>query len=187
MQKVLQRLQQLIQETGALQYGDFLLASGVRSTFYFDGRRLTYHPEGALLIGRLLSHALAGTGAQAAGGLTMGADPIATAVAVVSQQEGRPILAFSIRKEPKAHGARRLIEGSLPEKQRVDVAILEDVITTGASVLQAIRAVEAEGHRVVKVLALVDRCQGGSEMLQREGYKMESFFYLDAQGQLSSA
>jgi orotate phosphoribosyltransferase len=180
-----QRLRQLIFDTGALQYGEFTLSSGAKSSYYLDGRKVTFHPEGALLIGRLFFQALQGTGAEAVGGPTMGADPIATAVVLVSQMAGKPLFAFAVRKEQKQHGTGKLIEGSLPEGRRLKVAVVEDTVSTGASLMQAIGAVEEEGHTVVQVLAVVDRCQGGSEMLQKKGYSFMALFQLDSQGRLS--
>ena len=181
--ELLQRLQKLAVETGALQYGDFTLSSGAKSTFYFDGKRLTYHPEGAAIVGQLVFEALRDAGVEAVGGLTMGADPIAVAVAVTSQLRGKPLAAFSVRKEVKGHGTSKAIEGALPERP-AQVAVVEDVITTGASANQAIKAVEERGHRVTMVVAIVDRGPGGSAALRERGYRFTALLRLDDQGRL---
>lgn len=183
----LDRLMKLIVETGALQFGDFTLSSGAKSTYYLDGRKASYHPEGAYVIGQLVYQALEGTGAEAVGGLTMGADPIAVGTGIVSYQKGKPLGVFSVRKEPKEHGTRRLIEGSLPEKPGVKVAIVDDTMTTGASLAKAASAVEEAGCKVVKVIAIVDRMQGGAEALRAKGYDVQVFLDLDKTGKLRPA
>jgi orotate phosphoribosyltransferase len=120
---------------------------------------------------------------DAIGGLTLGADPIVAAVAVISHLEGQPIPAFIVRAEFKKHGTQKKIEGHLPKGGRV--AIIEDVITTGGSVFKAIEAVEAEGCRVVKVIALLDRHQGGSDKLREMGYDFVALLSADPSGEVS--
>ncbi|MHB9024464.1 MAG: orotate phosphoribosyltransferase [Armatimonadota bacterium] len=168
-----ERLLQLV-EAHALSRGHFVLASGKTSTYYLDGRMVTLLPEGAYLLGKLLVARLRELGVQAVGGLTMGADPIAAAVAVVSHLEGSPIPAFLVRKETKSHGTQKLVEGHLPPGARV--AIVEDTVTTGESALKAIAAVEALGCTVTIVLALVDRLEGGRELLEGKGYPFSPLF-----------
>jgi len=167
------RLLELIR-TEALSRGHFILASGKESTFYLDGRLITLSPEGAYLTGKLFFERLRGQDIQAVGGLTMGADPIATAVAVLSFQGGQPIPAFLVRKDVKAHGKQKLVEGPLPAGARV--AIVEDTVTTGESALKAIAAVEALGCTVGLVLALVDRLEGARERVEAAGYVFSSIF-----------
>ena len=167
------RLLQLIDEL-ALARGHFILASGKESTFYLDGRMVTLSPEGAYLTGKLLFAQLRDLHVQAVGGLTMGADPIATAVAVVSHLEGQPIPAFLVRKDVKAHGTQKQVEGPLPRGARV--AIVEDTVTTGESALKAIAAVEAQGCTVAIVLALIDRLEGARERLEAAGYQFAPLF-----------
>ena len=161
-------------KTRALMRGHFILASGKESSFYLDGRLVTLSPAGAYLTGKLLLDAFGDLDIQAVGGLTMGADPVATAVAVVSYLEGRPIPAFLVRKEAKAHGRQKQVEGPLPEHARV--AIVEDTVTTGESALKAITAVEALGCTVAGVFVLVDRMEGARELLEGKGYRFISLF-----------
>lgn len=161
------RLIEMVKDV-ALSRGHFILASGKESSYYLDGRLVTLSPEGAYLIGKLMFHQLRDLSVDAVGGLTMGADPVATAVAIVSHLEGKPIPAFLVRKAIKGHGKQKLIEGPLPAGARV--AIVEDTVTTGESALQAIAAVEDAGCSVVIVLALVDRQEGARELLTQKGY-----------------
>ncbi len=167
------RLLELIR-TLALSRGHFILASGKESSYYLDGRMVTLSAEGAALVGRLMLAQLAGRGVQAVGGLTMGADPIATAVSLTSFLNGDPIPAFIVRKEAKGHGTQKQVEGPLPQNARV--AIVEDTVTTGGSPLQAIAAVEALGCTVVTVLALIDRGEGARERIEAAGYAYEPLF-----------
>lgn len=184
---LLGRLEKLMVETGALQFGEFILSSGAKSTYYMDGRKVSYHPEGAYIIGQLVNQALEGTGAEAVGGLTMGADPIAVGTGIVSHQKGKPIAVFSVRKEPKEHGTRRLIEGSLPDRHGVKVAIVDDTMTTGGSMAKAAAVMEEAGCKVVKIIAIVDRMQGGVEALRSKGYDVQVLLQLDKTGKLSAA
>ena len=172
-----QRLLALLKEK-AYKRGKVILTSGKESDFYIDCRPVTLHPEGAYLVGKLLFERLQKSSemVQGVGGLTMGADPIATAVSLISYLEGKPIPAFLIRKEPKKHGRGLWIEGinNLPEG--TEVAIVEDVVTTGGSTMKAIERAREEGLRVTKVLALVDREEGGRENIKNQGYELESLF-----------
>ncbi|MHB8763847.1 MAG: orotate phosphoribosyltransferase [Deferrisomatales bacterium] len=153
------------------------LASGKSSNFYIDGKQTSLHPRGAYLIGRLFLDRLPAFGAvDAVGGPTLGADPLATATSLVSGLEGRGLPAFIVRKEPKGHGTQRWVEGqkNLPAGARV--VILEDVVTTGGSSLKAVENVASEGYRVLGVLTLVDRQEGGREALEARGYRFEAVF-----------
>ena len=154
----------------SVRHGDFVLASGQRSSFYIDCRLTTMSAEGMVLIGREGLRAIrqAAWKASAVGGLTLGADPVAYAIAAASWAEGPPFDAFTVRKEPKQHGTQRLIEGNFAAG--ATVVVVEDVITSGSSALRAIEAVLAEGGRVAGVLAVVDRQQGGRETLEAAGY-----------------
>jgi orotate phosphoribosyltransferase len=151
------------------------LVSGRTSNFYIDGKQTTLDPEGAYLVGRVFYRMIKGK-AEAVGGPTLGADPIVTAVALTSYQEGSPITAFIIRKEPKGHGKGLWIEGDKALKKGARVAIIEDVVTTGGSLLKAIRVAEDHGLKVVQALALVDRQEGGKEQLAEAGYTLEAVF-----------
>ena len=149
--------------------GQFTLASGKESTFYIDARLTTMSPEGLSTIGPLALSALRQTEwrVDAIGGLTLGADPIAYAISYASASSDQPLRAFTVRKEPKAHGTGKLIEG--PFKQGDHVAVIEDVITTGGSAIRAIDAVRAAGGVVAGVLALVDREEGGRQTIEKAG------------------
>ena len=167
----------------AFMHGDFTLSSGKKSDHYFDGKKLTLSPEGAYWVGKTIFEELANSEIDAIGGLTIGADPIASSVAVVSHLEGRPIPAFIVRDTAKEHGTKKEIEGGLKEGSRV--AIVDDVITMGGSVRKAIEAVEAEGCEVVKVIVIVDRNEGGSERLRERGYDFEAIINLPPSGEAS--
>ncbi len=171
------RLLELLKEK-AYKKGKVILTSGKESDFYIDCRPVTLHPEGAYLVGKLLYEMLLNSPKMigGVGGLTLGADPIATAVSITSYLEGNPIPAFIVRKESKKHGRGLWIEGigNLPEGTAV--AIVEDVVTTGGSTLKAIERATEEGLEVVKVLAIVDREEGGQGNLEQKGFKLESLF-----------
>lgn len=167
------RLIALLAERSAKR-GDFVLASGRRSSLYVDCRLTTMSPEGQLLIGRAALAALRESGwpIDAVGGLTLGADPISYAIAHASALEaeagtGGMIRAFTVRKEAKQHGTGKLIEG--PFAAGDQVVVVEDVITTGGSALKAVEAIRAAGGNVIGVLALVDREEGGREALEAAG------------------
>jgi len=168
-----ERLKQLLTER-SVRTGDFILASGKRSTFYVDARLTTMSPEGMVEIGKL---GLARIDAEswrpdAIGGLTLGADPVAYAISHTSATRDQPLRAFTVRKEAKAHGTGRRIEGPFNRGDRV--VVIEDVITTGKSALNAVAAIEAEGGEVVGILAVVDRLEGGREAIAERGYPVVS-------------
>ncbi len=162
------RIREIAGEVGAFLTGEFTLTSGKKSNYYIDGKKITLSPEGAYLVGKAIFDELIKTGVDAIGGVATGAYPIVTAVALVSHLEGKPIPAFIVREVPKEHGTMRKIEGHLKQGSRV--AIVDDVLTTGGSVSRAIEAVEAAKCKVVKVIVLVDRHEGGSDRLKKEGY-----------------
>jgi len=179
-----ERLLELFRERAVLR-GDFVLASGIRRPCYFDGRLVTLWPEGAYLIGREILPMLLDAGVEAVGGMTMGADPIAAAVALVSHIEGKPMTAFIVRGVEKDHGTHKRIEGPLRAGARV--GIVDDVITSGGSVLRAIDAVEDEGCTVAKVVVLLDRHEGGAEEVRRRGYDFEALLSSQAGGEVQLA
>ncbi|MBD1836002.1 orotate phosphoribosyltransferase [Cyanobacteria bacterium FACHB-472] len=168
----------------AYKEGDFVLSSGQRSSYYINGKQVTLHPEGALAIGRILLSLLP-MDTQAVAGLTLGADPIVTAVSVVSAYEKRSLPALIIRKEAKGHGTKAYIEGpDLPAGAKV--VVLEDVVTTGQSALKAVERLRDAGYSVDEVISLVDRQQGGTELYQSEGLKFQAVFTIqDLQQQYS--
>ncbi len=171
------RLLDLLAER-SFRIGDFTLASGRKSRYYVDARTTTMSAEGQALIGALGIRAIdeAGLEPQAVGGLTMGADPIAYAIAHRSFLDGRPIDAFSVRKQAKEHGVGRQIEGCLTEGQ--DVVVIEDTITSGGSALKACNALAAAHANILAILALVDREEGGRETLEEAGYRVLSLVRL---------
>lgn len=156
----------------SVRHGDFVLASGKHSSYYIDARLTTMSAEGLVLVGRLGLGAIrhAGWTPAAVGGLTMGADPVAYAIARASADDPPAIDAFSVRKAAKEHGTGRLIEGNFDPAQ--PVVVVEDVITSGASALHAIETILAAGGTVAGVLAVVDREEGGKEMLEAGGYQV---------------
>jgi orotate phosphoribosyltransferase len=154
----------------------FRLASGRESPYYIDCRPTTHSAQGLFLIGEIFWEMLRSLQVEAVGGLTLGADPIAHAVALTSFLKGRPLNAFSVRKQAKEHGTGGLLVGDVQPGDRV--VILEDVITTGASTLKAIAAARDFGLQVVKVLILVDRQEGGREAVAAAVPQVEALFTL---------
>jgi len=167
-QMLKKELLKLIQEK-AVVHGERKLASGKISQYYIDGKQVTLDAQGLFLAAKVILPIAQAVGADAIGGPTLGADPLAAAVSVLSSQSGKPLKAFIVRKESKDHGMQKMIEG--PALAPGDkVVMLEDVITTGGSVLKAIREVETLGAKVVKTICLVDRNEGASEMLASYHY-----------------
>ena len=165
--------------------GDFVLASGARSNYYLDCRTTSLHPEGATLIGSLFFEAVKAIEAHkgitiaAVGGMTMGADPLATAVSVTSYLRGAPLYAFIVRKEEKSHGRGGLVVGRENLPDQAPVVMLEDVVTSGGSTLQAMEKVRDSGLNPVAVLALVDRLAGGREAFEQAGVDFYPLFTKD--------
>jgi len=156
---------------------DVVLASGKRSNFYVDCRETALHPEGAYLIGRAMLARLAeGDEVRAVAGVTVGGDPLVTAVAVVGHLEGRPLPAMIVRKEQKGHGVGGFLVGAGRVEPGTPVALLEDVVTTGGSVIRALERLEQAGYPVRRVLALVDREEGGAENLREAGHTLEALY-----------
>ncbi|MBE0448690.1 MAG: orotate phosphoribosyltransferase, partial [Actinobacteria bacterium] len=166
-----EELREYIRER-AVVFAEVTLSSGAKSNYYIDCKQVTLDAKGAFLIGEVLLGLL--DDADAIGGLTIGADPIATAVSMRSYKNGRPIPAFIVRKGQKAHGMMKRIEGPVAPGSKV--IIVDDVITKGGSVIEAIEAAESEGHSVVKVICLIDRQQGGGDLIKSRGYKLEALF-----------
>ena len=161
--KMKERLGEIIIER-SFKYSEdppFTLASGRKSNYYFNCKPTTLDPEGMNLIGAIVFDVLKDTNVTAAGGLTLGADPIANAVSVISYQKGKPIKSFIVRKDVKDHGTKSAIEGNVRPGEKV--AIIDDVITTGASTITAIDQARKEGLNVELVITLIDREEGGKE------------------------
>jgi orotate phosphoribosyltransferase len=162
------RLLELLR-TRSFQEREVTLSSGLKSNFYIDCKQVSLDAEGASLIGELFHEAIEEEAPQAiaVGGLTLGADPLATATSIHSFRAGKPRSAFIVRKEPKAHGTAQWIESTkLPEG--ASVVILEDVVTTGAATLKAIERARLAGYNVLRAVALVDRLEGGREAVEAQ-------------------
>ena len=159
----------------SVRRGEFVLASGRRSSFYIDARLTTMSGDGLAVIGGLGLDRLAVRGwtPRAVGGLTLGADPVAYALALTARRRGQLLDAFTVRKQPKDHGTGKRIEGCFAAGY--PVVVVEDVLTTGGSAREAIGAVEHEGGHVLGVLAVVDRQEGGREAIEHAGYVVEVF------------
>ena len=164
-------LMELVREK-ALKFGDFTLASGKKATYYLDGKQVTLDPAGARLVAEGILDLLGPKMPTAVGGMSIGADPITAAVVTMSAVRETPVVGFMVRKEAKGHGTNQYVEG--PVKPGDDVVILEDVVTTGGSSLMAIERVEAFGMKVVRVIAIIDRMEGGAEAFAKQGYELAS-------------
>ena len=169
-----QRLHQILKER-SVRFGEFTLASGKQSDFYVDGRQTTLHAEGAMLVARLILARLEPS-VEGVGGMSVGADPIAGAVAAISAVVGRPVHGFIVRKKPKGHGTRNHVEGRVNLPNGSKVCVVEDTTTTGGSLLQAIQRCTDEGLQVVQTLTIVDREEGASGALAAAGYRLEALF-----------
>lgn len=150
----------------------FKLVSGRMSNYYFNCKAVTLHPEGMYLIGNIIFDMLRNSDVKGIGGLTLGADPIAGAVTYTSYLRKKPIEAFVVRKTAKAHGTMQWIEGNIQTGDKV--VVVDDVITTGKSTIEALTRAKEGGLEVVKVIALVDRQEGGKENIEALGHKVET-------------
>ncbi|BCS88414.1 orotate phosphoribosyltransferase [Pseudodesulfovibrio sediminis] len=156
--------------------GDFTLTSGKKSEYYFDCKQTALHAEGGYLIGRLFFEMLKEFDVHGVGGMTLGADPLITAVTVVSHLEGRPLPGFIIRKKSKGHGTDQYLEGLANFSDGDKVVLLEDVCTTGGTLITAAQRVRDAGLEIVGVLAVLDREEGGREKLKEAGLELSSIF-----------
>lgn len=189
----IERLRELVHRH-CMRYGDFTLASGRKSKYYYNGKRITLRPSGAKLIGETLVDVVLASGADAVGGPELGAVPIALAVGLAAFSRGRDLPVFVVRKEQKQYGARDLVVEPYADEAASDaplltegrrVAIVEDTITTGGSVQRAIEAAAALGCKVVLIAVLVERHESGADDLRSRGYDVLSVFRTDEEGQLS--
>ena len=172
----------LLVESGALLFGEFTLSSGKKSDYYFDSKRLTLEPAGAQFVAHHLVDQLDAEGIGYVGGVAYGAIPIVAHVVLLSgMREEKPIRAFYHRKDSKEHGTGSSAEGQFPPRDE-PVAILEDVVTTGSSLLTSIRYAEESGYNVTHAMTLVDRDEGGREAVEAAGYKFWALFTVERSG-----
>ena len=174
----------------SVRFGDFVLSSGAKSSYYVDCRTTTTHAEGQFLVGQVGWELLRASGLspEAVGGLTMGADPVSYSIAYTSWLAGEPVHAFSVRKEPKRHGTGKRIEGSFEPGQKV--VVVEDVVSSGGSALNACEAVAAEGGTTLAVLTVIDREMGGREAIEAAGHRLLSLYRISellSSGEAASA
>lgn len=155
-------------EQKSLRRGQFTLASGKTSTYYIDGKLTSMDPQGAAIIAQAILSEIRDLPVDAVGGMDMGATPIVGAVASESFRSGRPLPTFVVRKEVKAHGTMKRIEGPIPQKPS-KVVIVDDVVTSGGSIIKAIEAVKEAGHQVLLAISILDRNAGAAEALQKLG------------------
>ncbi len=167
-----QALIDFMREKKALEFGNFTLASGKQASFYLDCRKITLDSTGVNLVAAGMLEKLGADLPDAIGGMAIGADPITAAVIMLSGQQDRPLKGFIVRKEAKAHGKGQAVEGPVQPGDRV--VIMEDVVTTGGSSLKAIEQAEAFGLKVERIIAIIDRLEGGSEAFLERGYQLES-------------
>ncbi|MDR2892578.1 MAG: orotate phosphoribosyltransferase [Deltaproteobacteria bacterium] len=170
-----QKLAKLLVEKSYLE-GEFTLSSGLSSDYYFDCRQTSLHPEGAWLIGALMAEMLRPLGINGVGGMTMGADPLITAVSLAGRELGLNWPGLIVRKEAKKHGTGRSLEGMANFQPGACVGMLEDVVSTGGSVLKACESVRASGLVIRDVVCVLDREMGGREALQQAGCKLHAIF-----------
>jgi len=156
----------------SLRRGHFILASGKTSTYYIDGKLTAMHPQGAVLIAKAILEEIKTLPVDAIGGMDMGATPIVGAVAAVSAISGRPYPVFVVRKDVKKHGTMKAIEGPIPQSPS-KVVIIDDVVTTGDSILKAIDEVQKAGHEVLLAISVLDRGAGATEALARRNIRYQ--------------
>jgi orotate phosphoribosyltransferase len=178
------RLIELVLEK-AFKYNEepvFKLVSGKKSNYYFNCKAVTLHPEGMYLVGNIIFDLIKDLHVKGIGGLTLGADPIAYAVSYTSHLKGNPIEAFVVRKTAKSHGTQLWIEGNVTKGDKV--VIIDDVITTGKSTIEAINRAKEEGLDIVRVIAFIDRQEGGREAIESSGYQLDALVTKDEVMQL---
>lgn len=175
MLELKKRLARLLVEK-SYREGDFILASGRKSDYYFDCRVTALHPEGSWLIGTLFNMLLTQTPVKGVGGMTLGADPLVSATTVISHEMGRPLAGLLVRKEAKGHGTGQFVEGLGNFQPGDPVAMVEDVVTTGGSLLKACTRVQDAGLRIVTVCAILDREEGGRAILKDAGFDLRALF-----------
>ncbi len=156
---------------------EFKLTSGKSSCFFLDCKKVSLDPHGAFLIGEAIFERIKSFPVDGVGGMTLGADPIATSVSLISYIKKKPITGFIVRKERKQHGSGQQVEGPLPVGG--NLVVVEDVVTTGGSTIHTINILRSEGYTILKVVALVDRLEGGSEKIVAEGVPFEALYTMN--------
>ena len=167
------RLRQMLLDR-SMRFGEFVLSSGATSNYYIDVRKTSLHPEGLRMIAKMFYEILLPDKVTAVGGLTLGADPLVAGLMLYSAEQAHPIEGFLVRRSTKDHGLRGQVEGNLAGPRRV--AILDDVITSGESALIAAEAAESYKAQVVRVVAVVDREQGASQIFQQRGFPFRALY-----------
>jgi len=179
LERMRKRLAGLLLEK-SYREGDFTLTSGKKSDYYFDCKQTALHPEGGYLIGRIFLEMLKEHQVAGVGGMTLGADPLVSAASLISFMDKEaarsPFPAFIVRKQSKGHGTDQYLEGMANFSEGDRVALLEDVVTTGGTLLKACERVEQAGLKIEVVLCVLDREEGGGENLARVGYGLKSIF-----------
>lgn len=165
------KLRELVKQQ-SLRFGDFTLASGKKASFYLDCRQLTLHPQGANQVGAGMLELLGDQLPAAIGGMAIGADPITAATITLAGQRGLNLKGFIVRKEAKQHGMGRQVEGPVVPGEMV--VIVEDVVTSGGSALAAVEAARQFGLKVERVLAVIDRLEGGREAIEAAGLTLQT-------------
>jgi orotate phosphoribosyltransferase len=171
-----EKLKCLIREH-ALKFGEFTLASGKSASYYLDCRQVTLRADALPSIAAGMLELMDGDMPELVGGMAIGADPITAAILTIAGEQGKSLRGIMVRKEAKGHGTKKFVEGPYLEGERV--VIVEDVVTTGGSSLKAIEHCEAVGLRVERVLAIVDRLEGGKQAFADKGYKLETLFTVE--------
>lgn len=161
----------------ALKFGDFTLASGKKASYYLDGKQITLHSAGLRLVSEGLFELLKGVDCEGFGGMSIGADPIVGGVLTVAAEQGRKLDGFLVRKEAKGHGTGKYVEGPIQPGSKV--VVVDDVVTTGGSSIQAIERIEEFGCKVVGVVAIIDRMEGGAANFQARGLTMKSLLTIE--------
>ena len=175
IQSIKQDLAKLLRQL-SYREGDFTLASGRHSDYYFDCRVTALNARGSWLIGQMFNHLLKGHDIKGVGGMSMGADPLVTATTVISHQLAHPLHGLLVRKEAKSHGTGQYVEGMGNFQAGDRIAVLEDVITTGGSVLKACERLCSAGLTIDCICVILDREEGGRQTLEAQGYKVHALF-----------
>ncbi len=171
------RLARLLLEKSYIE-GEVTLTSGKKSNYYFDCRSTALYPEGLYLIGKIFFEMIS-PDADGVAGMTLGADPLVSAVVLISYLEKRPLPGIIVRKEAKTHGTQNYLEGLQNFHAGQKIVLLEDVVTTGGSVLTAVRRIQDAGLKVLEILCVLDREEGGRENIEKQGLKLKSIFTKD--------